>query len=120
MASSRRRNQPAPPASQQQQVTEQIAEQGRITLSQSPYPAPADLAAYDTISPGLALRIVETAEREQAHRHAMEVRIVDKTFAERRLGQHYGLAIGIVAIIAGVSRAWCSDIGFSDRRRWSD
>jgi len=42
------------------------------------------------------------AELEQAHRHAMEESVADKTFAERRLGQHYGLAIGIISVVAGV------------------
>jgi uncharacterized membrane protein len=66
------------------------------------------LGAYDEVQQGLAARIVAMAESEAAHRHAMEVRMVDGTFKERARGQHYGLAIGIVAIIAG---AWTGALG---------
>lgn len=48
------------------------------------------------------------AEREQEHRHKMQEKLVDSQIldirqerSERRLGQLFGLIIGVVAILAG-------------------
>jgi uncharacterized membrane protein len=41
------------------------------------------------------------AEAEQSHRHTMEREVVSSTFEEGKRGQHYALAIGTIAIVAG-------------------
>ena len=66
-----------------------------------PLPPPQALAQYNEIIPGLAERIVAMAEEEAKHRRSIEHKVVDNTFQEGKRGQHYGLAIGIVAILAG-------------------
>lgn len=43
---------------------------------QGPLPHPDILRLYDGVVPGLAERIVKMAEREQAHRHEMDIRLL--------------------------------------------
>ena len=58
--------------------------------------------------PGAADRILKMAEKEQAHRHEMQEKLVQSQVfdfrqerSEKRLGQIFGFAIGVVSIIAG-------------------
>jgi uncharacterized membrane protein len=41
-------------------------------MRSGPLPPPSELQEFEKISPGAAARIIEMAEREQAHRHRME------------------------------------------------
>ena len=73
-----------------------------------PLPPPSVLAQYEKVSPGTAERIISIAEKEQQHRHAMQGKLVDSQVEdarrernERRLGQIFGLIIGVFAIGAG-------------------
>jgi uncharacterized membrane protein len=66
-----------------------------------PIPPPAMLKQYNTIDPTFSNRILKMAEKEQSFRHKIENKIVDKQFTERRIGQLFGLIIGIVAIAGG-------------------
>jgi uncharacterized membrane protein len=73
-----------------------------------PLPSPEHLAGYDKIQPGLVERIVSMAEREQQHRHQCEQAALTQDIANhasenrgKARGQHYGLIIGIVAIVTG-------------------
>ncbi len=75
----------------------------QITQYQGPIPRAEDLRAYELVVPGLADRIVHMAESETLHRHEMETVTVQSTFRERARGQRYGLAIGIVGVLAGAA-----------------
>lgn len=73
-----------------------------------PIPPPIILEQYNRILPDAANRILAMAEREQEHRHKMQEKLIDSQVldqrqerTERRVGQNYGLTIGIVAIISG-------------------
>ncbi len=77
-----------------------------------PIPPPSILSEYDQITPGLAERIVSMAETEASHRHGMDTQAIsadisfqNKMFAEARLGQVFGLIIGVTAIAAGAYTA---------------
>jgi uncharacterized membrane protein len=51
-------------------------------IHKGPLPAPEDFAKYNNIVPGAGERILAMAERNQAHRHAMEEREAAQTDAE--------------------------------------
>jgi uncharacterized membrane protein len=67
-----------------------------------PLPPPGALAAYEDLSPGLANRIMEMAEREQTHRHQLEnTAFATETLLGKR-GQIFALGIclaGFVVVI---------------------
>ena len=73
-----------------------------------PLPAPEDLEQYGRIVDRGAERIFDMTEREQAHRHLMERRVVRSEFGIRFIGQ-IG-AIVTVAALAGLT-AYCASIG---------
>jgi uncharacterized membrane protein len=71
-----------------------------------PIPDPITLAQYNRVLPNAADRIVSMAEKE--HRHRMQEKLIDAQVNdtrqerdERRLGQIFGLSIGVVSIVAG-------------------
>jgi uncharacterized membrane protein len=46
-------------------------------MRSGPLPGAEELAAYEEVLPGLANRIVEIAENEQTHRHALNERVLE-------------------------------------------
>lgn len=64
-----------------------------------PLPAADEVAKYDAIHPGFALRILEMAEREQEHQHGMSRAALEVTDAMHRRGQWFGL-VGVLAVCA--------------------
>ena len=86
---------------------------GRLSIEASssfvgPIPPPQILDKYNQILPGAADRILKMAEKEQSHRHEMQEKLVESQASdfrqdrnEKRLGQIFGFAIGVVSIISG-------------------
>jgi uncharacterized membrane protein len=70
-----------------------------------PMPHPDEMRGYYEIDQTFPDRLLKIVEKEQDHRQKIELIVVGKQFNERRLGQIFGLSIGIVAIIAGVYTA---------------
>lgn len=66
-----------------------------------PIPPATELERYERVHPGLADRIVQMAEREQAHRHSFDAETMRRDFDEGRLGQIFALLIGLTAILVG-------------------
>ena len=73
-----------------------------------PIPDPITLEQYNRVLPNAADRIVSMAEKEQEHRHRMQEKLINAQVndtqqerEERRLGQIFGLSIGVVSIVAG-------------------
>lgn len=73
-----------------------------------PLPPPDDLAEYDRVLPGAAERIFQLAEREQAHRHVQEAKMVRHEYAGRYVGQAGALTALVVGFGAVV---YCASIG---------
>lgn len=101
MGSKRKTNLPQKSNPQVKQV--QMA--AKAAIFSGPLPPPNLLQGYDDIQPGFAERIVRMAEGEADHRRQQEqkaldadIKLSDKDFTERRLGQ--GLAFTIVIILA--------------------
>lgn len=68
-----------------------------ISHHSGPLPRPSDLAAYETIRPGFAERIMRMAEGEQTHRHENMNDMVKKGYRLKSRGQIF--AIGSVVIL---------------------
>lgn len=66
-----------------------------------PIPPPAILEQYNTIVPNAAERILKMAENQASHRHQIESKVIDSEIKNSRTGLHYGLIIGLAAIIGG-------------------
>ena len=101
---------PKPVKPGEQVVVTEVREETR-TFS-GPLPHPEILQKYNEVIPGGADRIFKMAEEEALHRRAQERDIVrggiddDKARAtERRLGQIFGLVIGLAAIGGGAYTA---------------
>lgn len=63
-----------------------------------PLPPPSALAAYGRIQKDLVGRIVEMAEKQQAHRHRMEDRITRSSTILSFMGLASGLIIGLAGL----------------------
>ncbi|EIJ38524.1 putative membrane protein [Galbibacter orientalis DSM 19592] len=66
-----------------------------------PLPDPETLIKYNSVIPNGADRIMKMAENQQAHRISIENRVVASQSAQSKLGQVFGLIIGLVGIGCG-------------------
>ena len=80
---------------------EQIIER-KITAHQGPLPHWQDLEKYAHIIPNGADRIMSMAEKQQAHRMTLETKAIVEQLLQSKLGQIFGLLIGLTAIVGGV------------------
>ena len=89
-----------------QQVPHQ-ASQGDLVIQASsssfsgPIPPPALLERYNEVIPNGAERIMVMAEKQSAHREALEARVVNGNVANQTRGSIFGFIISLVAIIGG-------------------
>ncbi|MBS1869736.1 MAG: DUF2335 domain-containing protein [Actinobacteria bacterium] len=79
----------------------------------SPLPSPDDLDRYVAQVPDAAERLMAAGEREQAHRHQIERRLVEidadvmpRYFAGQRRAHFLGLVLGIAYLGAMVFAMW--------------
>ncbi len=79
--------------------------QGPLALEASysfmgPIPPPGILAGYNNVIPNGADRVIKMAEKEQAHRHAIESTIVGKESFEKRVGLVFAfiLALSVLGV----------------------
>ena len=80
------------PSEQREAIIEVVERQ----LSHSgPLPPPAQLRDYESVLPGLAERIVQLSEREQAHRH----NVVDLAIRRSARLRDRGQALGMLAMV---------------------
>lgn len=72
-----------------------------VSRHTGPLPAPHTLAEYEAVLPGLAERIVNMAENEQAHRHDLEKTDLRQDYVISRTGQALGItALVVIAALA--------------------
>ena len=91
---------PQTPVPQQQQGQTFLTE---LRASSGPLPPPEVLAGYDRIVPGAAERIISMAENQARHRQQIEKIAIESDSKDARLGLYFGLTIGLVAVIGGVT-----------------
>jgi len=93
------------------EVLKDISEKGRTRLSKisiertviryGPLPDPEDLAAYNSIVPDGADRILRMAENQSAHRIDIEKLVIGSQQKQVTRGQYFGLIIGLVGLVLG-------------------
>lgn len=66
-----------------------------------PLPPPQAVAQYNDAAPDGGHRVIQMAEREQAHRHQIEDRIVAANVAREREGQWMAFAVVLCALALG-------------------
>ncbi len=81
-----------------------VEEYTMVRSHSGPLPPPEILRDYEACLPGSADRIISMAERSQANFHALQMRDLEGTFSEARIGQFCGLLIGLAGTLGGV---WC-------------
>lgn len=66
-----------------------------------PLPPPQILIEYNQAVPEAAERIIAMAESQSRHRQELESKVIESDIKNSRLGLHYGLIIGLVAVLGG-------------------
>lgn len=66
-----------------------------------PLPDAETLIKYDSVIPNGADRIMKMAEAQQSHRMSIENKVITSQSSQSKLGQIFGLIIGIVGIGSG-------------------
>jgi uncharacterized membrane protein len=82
------------------QATSVLQFQGEIHTG--PIPAPGEIGEYERILPGSADRIIKMAEKEQDHRHQLQLRGQRHRVGITFVGQLFAFLIGISGIAGGV------------------
>jgi uncharacterized membrane protein len=67
-----------------------------------PLPPPGMLVQYNEAFPGAAERIVAMAERQSAHREALEAAVVSAGVTSQTRGSWFGFIISMTAISGGI------------------
>jgi len=66
-----------------------------------PLPPPGLLAKYNEVIPDGAERIMAMAERQSAHREALEAKVIAGNIDSQARGSHYAFIICLVTIVGG-------------------
>jgi len=71
------------------------------TVFSGPLPHPDILVRYNDACPGAADRIIAMAERNQAHRQALEAKVIPARSRNETMGQIFGFVTAVIAIAGG-------------------
>jgi len=82
-----------------------------ITLIQKrshsgPLPDPETLEDYDRLIPKSAERIMQMAEKQLDHRHALESKVIPSQLKQSRAGQWFGFVLGVIGLGCGTFLAY--------------
>jgi len=72
-----------------------------LKIHQGPLPDPETLRLYNEIIPNGADRVMIMTEKQSNHRISIEEKVITGQLKESKLGQIFGLIIGLTAIICG-------------------
>ena len=97
MSSNRRSNEQDNPS----QTSAAISSVTQSISFSGPLLPPALLAKYNEVIPNGADRIMAMAERQGAHREALEAKVVAANVASQARGSHYAFIICLVTIVGG-------------------
>jgi uncharacterized membrane protein len=87
-------------------VQQQQPNSGFATVTQSvsfsgPLPHPSLLEKYNEVIPNGAERIMAMAERQSAHREALETKVVDSNIKNQARGTLFAFILSLVSILGG-------------------
>lgn len=72
----------------------------RSTFS-GPVPPPDLVAQYEAILPGAASFFFSTLERQTAHRHSLEARVIDANISNEKIGMWLAFSLAFLMIACG-------------------
>lgn len=108
---------PVNPQHNGQQV---VFQQQRVSVHQGPLPPPEVLDRYEATNPGFANRLLELAEKEQRHRHAIEaetnkanINLANRALDEQKLGQVLAFTLAMVLIGSAIFLAMSGQPGLA-------
>lgn len=90
------------PKQGQEEVIRQIVSVTYREAFSGPIAHPRHLREYEAINPGAADRIIAMAEKQQAHQIAMDNKVVDNEYNDRRIGMWLGASTFALLIIGAV------------------
>ncbi|MEW6490361.1 MAG: DUF2335 domain-containing protein [Thermodesulfobacteriota bacterium] len=82
------------------------------TLFNGPLPPPDAFEHYERTLPGAANRILAMAERQEAHRHAIEGDAVRAKIRQAYVGQAAGFLLAVTAIGGGMALMYAGQSGW--------
>lgn len=71
-----------------------------------PLPRPDILAAYENTLPGAADRVISMAERQSAHREALEAKHLDAGIRAQQLGSVFAFILSLIVVLGGFLLLW--------------
>ena len=86
---------------EKEQVRRVVAEVIQSEFS-GPIPPPNIIRGYEEVLPGAADRIIAMAEKQSAHRQAMETKIIETESRDGFLGMVFAFSLSLLCIVAAV------------------
>lgn len=80
-----------------------IVQRTELEATNGPIPPPKMLAGYEAAVPGAGDRILTMAESQQAHRHAIETKVIDSNISLERLGVIIGGIISAIVVVGSMA-----------------
>jgi uncharacterized membrane protein len=90
------------PFEQQQKESNTEITRFRAQAFAGPLPPPEVLAKYNEAVPDAAERILAMAEKQNAHRQALESKIVQANISSQTRGSYFGFIVAMTAILGGI------------------
>lgn len=84
------------------QVVSQVIQEIEEIEFRGPIPPPNIIAEYEKILPGSADRLIAMAEKQSAHRQAMEKKMIEAESRDGLLGVIFGFALGGGCVAAAI------------------
>lgn len=81
-----------------EKVQEERSMQALYQQFSGPIPPPQVLSGYDQIQAGFAERIVSMAEKEQTHRHGLELQALNSSISIQKRGQFFALLLSLLIL----------------------
>jgi uncharacterized membrane protein len=79
-----------------------VAVEKTVTTHQGPIPSPEVIAGYEKVLAGSADRIIKMAEKEQEHRHKLQLKNQTQVGWLTFIGQLFAFVIGVSGVAGGI------------------
>ena len=99
---------PVQPAS-----AERLVSQTFSMMESGPLPSPATLKAYDLVLPGLAEMIIQSWQKQQAHRRDLERTVIHGDNQRATLGVICGTGLSVLVLGLCALLSWTNNVGIA-------
>ncbi len=103
MAKTKKKSKSSQVQTQSSSTSKKLSVQATRETFSGPLPHPVVLKQYNDIVNGAAERIITMVEKQAQHRQELEKGVTESDMKNSRLGLHYGLIIGLAAVIGGTA-----------------